>query len=181
MYIGKRVRLRRVDPTKDLDDRYRWMNDPEVVRHLGMRPARLSRDEIREFLEKASKSAAESAEFAIETRDGRHIGGCSLRAFNHTAHSAEFAIVIGESEYRGKGYGSEVTRMMVQMAFEEFNLNRVWLQVSAANPVAIKAYENAGFVREGLLRQYGYVAGAYYDALIMAILRSDYMAGKGSA
>lgn len=178
VYFGKRVRLRRVDPVKDLEDRYRWMNDPDVVRYLGMRPARLSRDEVRNYLESSAKGA-DPAEFGIETKDGRHIGGCTLRGFNHVARSAEYAISIGEADYRGKGYGSEVTALMVRIGFEEFNLNRIWLTVYAPNAGAVRAYEKAGFVREGLLRQYAYIGGTYLDAHLMAILRSDYESGKG--
>lgn len=100
MYMSKRVRLRRVDPLHDLDDRHRWMNDPQVVRYLGMRPAGLSRDEVKKYLEKCATDSADLVEFAIETLDGRHIGGCTLRGFNHVARAAEFAIAIGEADCR---------------------------------------------------------------------------------
>jgi len=180
LYYGKRVRLRRVDPAKDLDDRYRWMNDPEVLKYLGMRPARLSRDEVKSYLEQCSKSGSEIAEFAIETKDSRHIGGCTLRGFNHTARSAELGIAIGEADYRGKGYGTEIIRLMVQVAFDEFNLNRVWLNVYESNIAGMRAYEKAGFVKEGLLRQYAYLSGRYHNAHIMSMIRADYESGKGS-
>ncbi len=181
MYYSNRIRLRRVDPVRDLDDRYRWMNDPLVTHFLGMRPAHLSREEIKSFLEGAAKSAADAAEFAIETLDGRHIGGCSLRGFNHTARSAEFAIAIGEPDFRGRGYGTEVTRLTVKVGFESFNLNRIWLTVNEANLAGQRAYEKAGFVKEGLMRQNGFAHGAYYNAYLMAILREDYERSKGGA
>ncbi len=180
LYYGKRVRLRRVDPAKDLDDRYRWMNDPEVLKYMGMRPARLAREEVKSYLEQCSKSGAETTEFAIETKDSRHIGGCTLRSFNHTARSAEIAIAIGEADYRGKGYGTETIRMLVQIAFDEFNLNRIWLMAYEPNVAAIRAYEKAGFVKEGLLREYAYLGGVYHNAFIMSMIRRDYESGKGS-
>jgi [ribosomal protein S5]-alanine N-acetyltransferase len=180
LYSSKRIRLRRVDPVKDLDDRYRWMNDPEVIKYLGMRPARLSRDEIQSYLEQCAKSGAEMVEFAIETKDSRHIGGCTLRSFQHTARSAEIAIAIGEADYRGKGYGTEIIRLMVQIAFDDFNLNRVWLYAYESNAAAVRTYEKAGFVKEGLMREYAYLAGTYHNAHVMAILRSEYESAKGS-
>jgi len=181
MYMSKRVRLRRVDPVNDVDDRYRWMNDPHVVKFLGMRPARLSREQVKKYLEQCAAEASEIVEFAIETHDGRHIGGCTLRGFNRVSHAAEFGIAIGEADYRGKGFGTEVTRLVLKIAFEEFNLNRVWLHVNEDNPGAWKAYEKAGFVKEGLLRQDTYVGGRYYNSYIMAALRSEYENPKGSA
>lgn len=179
MYTGEKVRLRRVDPVRDVEDRYRWQNDPAVVNTLGMRPGRLSREEIRKYLETAASSHDSFVEWAIETHGGIHIGGCTIRNFNHVARSAELAIMIGEAEYRGKGYGTDAMRLLVQIGFEQFNLNRLWLTVVASNLAGIRAYEKAGFTREGLLRQYGFINGRYYDSAIMAILRGEYESGKG--
>lgn len=181
MYYAERIRLRRVNPERDTDDRYRWLSDPDTYRFLSMRPALLSREEVRKYLESCSASASEVAEFAIETLDGYHIGGTCLRGFNHTARSAEFGIAIGAEDFRGQGYGTEVTRLMVKIGFEQFNLNRIWLTVNAEHIAGVRAYEKAGFVREGVLRQHWFARGRYYDAYLMAILRTDYEQRKGSA
>lgn len=69
----------------------------------------------------------------------------------------------------------------MQIGFEQFNLNRIWLTANARNTAGIRAYEKAGFTRDGLLRSYGYINGLYYDSVIMAILRDEYEAGKGRA
>ncbi len=180
MYYGERIRLRRVDPETDLEDRVRWMNDPEVLRYLGMLPGRLGREEIRRWLEESAAGELDSVEFAIETLDGRHIGGGSLREFHQTARKAELALLIGETEFRGKGYGTEAVRLLVQVGFEQFNLNRIWLTVNEQNLAAIRAYEKAGFRKEGLLRAFGFANGAYYNVYLMAILREEYEMQKGS-
>jgi RimJ/RimL family protein N-acetyltransferase len=174
MYVGDRIRLRRVEPAKDLEDRFRWMNDPAVLKTLGMLPGRLSRDEVRQYLERTANSTADVLEFAVETLDGHHIGGTTLRNFNRFAHSAEFAIAIGEGDYRGKGYGTAVAVLMAQIGFEQLNLNRIWLHVHTTNAAGVRAYEKAGYVKEGLLRQNGFSNGTYYDSYIMAVIRSDY-------
>lgn len=172
MYESERLRLRRVDPVRDLEDRYRWMNDLEGTRYLGARPALLSRESIRSFLEHAANSADQSVEFAVETKEGKHIGGCTIRSFNHLARSAEFAIILGEE--RGKGYGLEVTKLMIDIAFANFNLNRFWLTAYEPNVAAIRCYEKAGFVKEGLLREYVYLHGQYVNGVMMSVLRSDW-------
>lgn len=181
MYTGQLVRLRRADPSRDLEDRYRWMNDPAVVDTLGMRPGRLSREEIRKYLELTASASDSMVEWAIETHEGIHIGGCAIRNFDQTARSAELGIAIGEAAFRSKGYGTDAVRLLVMIGFAQFNLNRIWLRANAGNTAGIRAYEKAGFTREGLLRQYGFINGRYYDSVIMAILREEYESGKGRA
>lgn len=112
MYEGARIRLRRVDPDREAEDRYRWLNDPEVLRCLGMRPGQFSRAEVRQYLETAAQNSDGLAASAVETREGHPIGGCALREFNDAARSATFGLRIGEAGYRGRGYGTEVTRLI---------------------------------------------------------------------
>ena len=93
---------------------------------------------------------------------------------NWVVRRGEWGILIGEPEHWNQGYGREVARRMLEYAFEELNLNRVELRVNAANPAGIKAYEAAGFVREGTLRQAGWVEGRYEDMLVMSVLREEW-------
>jgi RimJ/RimL family protein N-acetyltransferase len=179
MYVGNLVCLRRVDPVKDLEDRVRWMNDEETLRYLGSRPQRLSREEIRKYLESCAASAEPVLEYAIESLDGRHIGGTCLRGFNHVAHIAEFGISIGEAEYRGKGYGTDIASLMLRIGFEQLNLHRIWLTVQAENLAGIRAYEKAGYTKEGLLRAAGFAGGRYYNSYMMSVLREEYEMRKG--
>ena len=65
-------------------------------------------------------------------------------------------------------------RLALQYAFDHLNLERVALRVQADNLRAIRAYEKAGFVREGCLRRDAYRDGAYVDVLCMGILREEF-------
>jgi RimJ/RimL family protein N-acetyltransferase len=42
------------------------------------------------------------------------------------------------------------------------------------NPRAIRAYEKAGFVHEGRLRQAEFKDGKYIDILVMSILKDEF-------
>jgi RimJ/RimL family protein N-acetyltransferase len=48
------------------------------------------------------------------------------------------------------------------------------LQVYEHNIRGIKAYEHAGFVHEGRLRQDVFKEGVYRDVLIMAVIRPEW-------
>ena len=72
-------------------------------------------------------------------------------------------LFIGDKSCWNKGYGTEVMRLLLRSGFETLNLNRIFLRVDEANKGGIRAYEKAGFVHEGRLRQAVFRDGEYRD------------------
>jgi RimJ/RimL family protein N-acetyltransferase len=175
---GKLVRLRGYEKS-DADALTRWFTDEEVTRWLGP-PNMPSRAQQEKFIELAQSSPDDAKYFAIETLDGKLVGDCGLRFIDWKSRKAEFFITIGEKSLWGKGLGSDALRVVIRLAFDKMNLNRVWLTVLVDNPRAVRCYEKCGLVREGLLRQESFVDGKYRDVLTMAILREDYERIRGA-
>ena len=157
----------------------RWFSDEEVTRWLGP-PNLPSRAQQEKFIELARRRGDGAKYFAIETLDGKLVGDCGLRNIDWKSRKAEFFITIGEKQFWDKGFGTDALRIVIRLAFDKMNLNRVWLTVLVDNPRAVRCYEKCGFVREGLLRQESFVDGKYRDVLMMAILREDYERTRGA-
>jgi RimJ/RimL family protein N-acetyltransferase len=109
--------------------------------------------------------------FAIEA-DGCYIGWVGLRV-NDDEQSGSYRIGIENPEYWGRGYGTEVARLVLRYAFETLGLHRVHLKVAAYNVRARRCYEKAGFRLEGVLRESFQVDGEWQDDVLMAILREE--------
>ncbi|HJM89217.1 MAG TPA: GNAT family protein [Dehalococcoidia bacterium] len=171
---GEQIRLRAVERS---DTRRAWefINDREVVEHLGIRyPATMKSEE--EWSEKAAaaNSYAES-QFAIELAEsGEYIGNCGLHRVSYEDRSAEVGIVIGAKEQWGKGYGTDALRTLVFFGFRDLNLRRIALDVDANHPAAIKSYERVGFQHEGRRRAEHWLRGQAIDFLAMSILRAEF-------
>lgn len=86
--------------------------------------------------------------------------------------------MIGEPNAQNKGYGTEVSRLILRYAFEQLNLNRVQLRVYEYNARAKRCYEKAGYREEGRLRQARFWRGRCWTVLLMAALREEY-SGRG--
>jgi RimJ/RimL family protein N-acetyltransferase len=114
--------------------------------------------------------------FHIEA-DGRYIGHVGLRP-NDEEQSGSYRIGIVNPEYWGKGYGTEVTRLMLRYAFETLGLHRVRLRVTAYNHRARRCYEKCGFRVEGIERESFLVDGEWQDDVLMAILKEEWEAGN---
>ena len=174
-YEGDRVYLRPIELADESLFR-RWLNDPATWKTLD-RWLPLNEKREREFIEKLYASEDQCVLGIVVKEGDRLIGGTGLHGMSLSQRSATFGIVIGEPEFRSCGYGSEVTRLMVRLGFEEFNLNRIQLKVFAEHEQAVRVYEKAGFVFEGRSRQAYYRNGRYVDALRYSILRSEWEAG----
>jgi len=157
----------------DLPAMFEWINDREsVLRNSAYRP--VGEAQHRAWFESVQQRA-DTVIFAVRlVGDGRLIGSCQLHGISPVHRSAELQIRLGEPAHRGQGYGTEAVRLLLEFAFKDLNLNRVYLHVFGTNLAAIRVYEKVGFAREGLLRKAAYIDGAYVDVLVMGILREEY-------
>jgi len=106
--------------------------------------------------------------------DRKLIGSCQLHSVDHVHRSAELQIRIGNTSQRGRGYGLEAVRLLLEFAFNDLNLHRVYLHVFSTNTAAIRLYEKAGFKKEGMLREAAHINGKYVDVAVMGILRDEH-------
>ena len=62
----------------------------------------------------------------------------------------------------------------MRFAFEEMNLNRVYLTTDENNSRALACYRKCGFREEGRLRQDRFLEGRYWDTIVMGVLREEF-------
>lgn len=105
-----------------------------------------------------------------ELSGGKPLGSVYIRDIDRKHNKAEYGIFIGEDSARGRGVGTAAAKLMLQYCFDEEKLHRVYLRAFASNLQAIRSYEKAGFVREGLLKDDVYIGGQYCDIQWMAAL-----------
>lgn len=104
---------------------------------------------------------------------GELAGMCQLVNINPVNRSAELQIRLLPS-FWDKGLGGKAVHKLLHHAFNDLNLNRVYLYVFESNIRATKLYEKVGFVHEGLLRQSEYIDGKYLSLVVMGLLRDEY-------
>jgi RimJ/RimL family protein N-acetyltransferase len=176
---GERVRLRAVE-REDVKKFYVWVNDPEVTRHLSLYLPMSTVDEENWFDSMTKRDQSEKA-LAIEVRDGngwKMVGNCGVFGIDTVNRLGELGIMLGEKDEWNKGYGTETMTLLLRHCFDTLNLNRVFLHVYAENLRAKRAYEKAGFVEEGRLREAVYKHGNYDDVIVMSVLRSEWILRK---
>jgi RimJ/RimL family protein N-acetyltransferase len=76
----------------------------------------------------------------------------------------------------GNGLGRRLLAAVVGAIFKDTNAHRVWLGVFLENERARRAYEAVGFKAEGVARGSAFFGGVHRDELIMAMLRTEWLA-----
>lgn len=171
---GKRIILRSLETT-DLSLFWHWFADRDVVRYsMGTWQFPTSQTETADWLDRTIHDKRTLSLGIVEPASQQLIGYAGIMSISAINRSGEYYILIGDKTCWGKGYGTDTTRCVVAYGFESLNLNRIMLTVSSLNTAGIHAYTNAGFTREGVLRQACYRDGQYHDKIVMSILRSEW-------
>jgi ribosomal-protein-alanine N-acetyltransferase len=157
---------------KRLDDArydYRWQTDPELAALDAVPPPSLSYAEyLARYAVELRYPPTRRQRFAIETRDGEHIGNCTYYAINTKRGEAELGIMIGNRHYWDKGYGFDAITNLLELIFRETGLNRIYLKTLVSNTRAQKCFAKCGFTPCGQLKRDG------YNFLLMELYRRQW-------
>lgn len=114
-------------------------------------------------------------QFIIEVKEKKTpIGSVYIRDVDLKNLKAEFGIFIGNNDYRGCGLGTVATKSILDFAFNELNLNKVYLRVFSDNKKAINVYRKVGFLQEGLFKKEVKINNVFHDIVFMGILKENY-------
>jgi len=183
LFRGKLVRLTLEEPDALAKAEVRWQRDSEFVRLADSDPVRLdSEKKIREwFVENRVDKGFQPERYSFSVRtlaEDKLIGFFGL--YVDLVHSVAWVgIGIGERDFWGKGYGTEMMNLCLRYAFTELCVHRVSLGLHEYNPRALRSYEKAGFRLEGRTRKDMMREGKRSDTLWMGILREEWLEQYG--
>ena len=124
-------------------------------------------DETRSFVESLLRGGGVHI---VARAEGRVVGWCDV--LRHHREGTRHGGVLGIGllpEWRERGVGAALLARTLEAA-EAAGMTRVELEVFASNTRAIRLYEGAGFVHEGLKRRARCIDGRVEDIVCMARL-----------
>lgn len=115
--------------------------------------------------------------FAIVAKSGASlpeqalVGAISLMGLE-ADHQAEVGYWLGKP-YWGRGYGTEALKRLVEYAFEDLNLVRLYAHHLTRNPASGRVLEKAGFIHEGSRPSHAKKWGKLEDIEEYGLLRTS--------
>ena len=160
------LRLRALEPT-DIDLLYAWENDAATWAATNT-IAPFSRHMLWQYLENYTGDIYVSHELRlmIENADGQAVGTVDLLNFDPLNNRAELGLFISE-EFRGQGIGRPALDAIIDYALNHIGLRQLYIYVREDNAACLKLFDNYGFTRVGILRQWVKRGTQYYDAVLL--------------
>ncbi len=117
---------------------------------------------------------------AVETLDGGTlVGEVSLIWRSVEARQGELGWIFNP-DHQGRGYASEASARLLDLAFELADLHRVYARCDARNDGSWRLMERLGMRREAHFREHGLFKGGWDEEFYYAILRREWLAMRQS-
>lgn len=120
-----------------------WMRDSDVTRHLQIGGAGTTMEDVDRFIHEAQKKQ-NNLHQAIVNQSDAYLGSVSLKHINRERKEAEYAIAL-HPDAIGTDVAKCASEEILEIAFQELGLSRVYLNVLKRNTRAIRFYEKFGF------------------------------------
>lgn len=151
-----------------------WEILPEVTEFFTMDEDRDYEQIVTEFVRYNLDPTKLQFTITLKPED-RPIGKIYISRINRAEDSMDITrIYIADPQLRGKGYGEEALRMVLQYAFINLHMERVTIDHFEKNKAAAALYDKIGFKNEGLMRNAGKKNGRYVNLQLKSMLRAEY-------
>ncbi len=162
----------------DAEPMWKVIQDPEVVRFTFKPSTEFTLEQLRSVYA-ARATQPDRLDLAVtDPATGELLGEVVLYEWCPDARSCTFRTLIGPRG-RGRGIGTEATRLIVGYGFEQLGLHRVQLELYGNNHRARRVYEKVGFVVEGARREAQLRDGEWVDEVLMGLLDREWRVHRG--
>lgn len=161
---GEKIILRPINK-RDILIILGWYNDP-LIKKLEFISKKIKKEDI---------LVHNGKNFLISVNNNP-VGFINLE-INRKNNSADIGILINKNHW-SNGYGSDAIKIVINFCFNKLKLNRLSAITYNHNIRAQKLFKNSGFKIEGIKKEVFLYKKVYYDAILMAILRKEWLKSK---
>jgi len=161
----------------DEQDIHAYASDPEVVRLMiwGPNTPAMTKMYLAGALKEQDEWPRASVSLAIELKSNRRvIGSIGLRMKDEKNRTADLGYVLARTHW-GQGYMAEAGRAVLDAAFRQVGLHRVWATCDPRNRASYRVMEKLGMRREAHFRKDVMEKGEWRDSYLYAILAEEWL------
>jgi len=160
---------------EDLDFIYQHFSNPDIYRFLVDEEPISTRAQAQSIIDFYSEPTGKTFNrwVLVLKSVGRPIGTCGYHQWEKNHHRAEIGYDLEKSSWR-QGLMTEVLEIVIDFGFEKMLLNRIGAMVHPENEASLRLLESLNFQKEGLLRDYYFQNGKFYDHWLLTLLKKEW-------
>jgi RimJ/RimL family protein N-acetyltransferase len=155
------------------------LNEPEIWK-FSLFPA-AGEEGLKSYIDTALASKAAGTEYpfiVFDKRTGQYAGSTRFYDIQLNNRSLQLGYTWYGKAFQGTGLNKHCKLLLLQLAFDEFNLLRVEFRADNNNAKSIAAMKSIGCTEEGVLRSHVVTStGARRNSIILSILKDEWDAG----
>lgn len=144
-----RFKLQTLDSSFISESYLSWLNSEEINQYLETRYSQQTVESLTSFVQLMLSSENSILLAIVDKEAGQHIGNIKLGPINSAHNSAPLGLVIGESDWWGKGVAKEVISALTDWGFGVLGLDKINAGSYASNIGSIRAFLACGYQEEG--------------------------------
>ena len=169
---GNNIFLRALEE-EDLDFLYNIEND-ETLWEVSNTSHPYSRYILKQYLENSYRDIYEVKQLRLvicKNENEAQVGFIDLFDFEPKHERVGVGIVIFSEEEKRKGIATEALRLICNYAFKNLNVHQIFASITEGNEGSIKLFENAGFERNGIKKDWVFANGNYKNEYLYQLIR----------
>jgi [ribosomal protein S5]-alanine N-acetyltransferase len=142
-----------------------WRNNPKVWKWCRQNDL-ISDAQQQKWFENQSNDPTIKM-YMVWSSESETVGVCGFTSIDMLNRRAEFSLYISP-EHHCKGLGKKALKTLVHHGFRNLGFQSIWGESFDGNP-AMKMFEQVGFVKEGVRRNFYFRDGRFIDAHLYSL------------
>ncbi len=150
-----------------------WVNRSSNVRALNRPPYRYNKKQLIKYLGEIKKKG--DMMFAVRLKKNKeYIGNIRLNDIDYQNRSCTYGRLLGNTKYRGKGFGTLFLYKICQVAFEKLKLNKIFTPVYSDNYKSLASNLAFGMRLGGYFRSHFRKKNKYKDVYYVELTNEEF-------
>jgi len=131
---------------QDINDIFKWENNSENWKYSDTKTP-FTKEEIQDFINAKQNLVSDGQmRLMICLNNNTPIGCIDLFEFDKKNKSAGVGILIGEEQFRKKGYALDSLQILINYSKKKLKLKKLFCNISPKNTISIRLFEKSQFL-----------------------------------
>ena len=175
---GELLYIKKIMVSEITDRVMDWFNDDQLMKYYTNSRRQITKESLLTAIEDGEKNGNQFT-FGIYHKDGDVlIGTLKIGPINFNHKTSDLVALIGDRNYLGKGFAPKAIALGNKLAFDHFDIRKLYGGMYESNIPSIKAYLRAGWLVEARLKGQYVVDGKAEDRIEVACFNPKYFSEK---